>query len=254
MRSLVLSSMLFATVAFAAEPTCRDRAKRLGQLSTTFKKPRRPAPTRLPLSALSEAVETTKDWSKGLRIVDRSTTSLNVQTPRTLSLLASKTRVEVCVETDQPVTTALSAEATPAVLEPLLARANTFPPADRATVVVDQFVQADWSCKAMSKVPELVFKAKNGRLSVLASSVADTLTRCKCPLEDGERAFAIVTLAADTWDDTPTLRCAPLIIGATADALPLKFPDPMRPQPTLGELLDLLGAAGSKGVTFSTTP
>ena len=244
MRTLVLVPFLSATLAFAAEPTCPDRVKRLGELSKTIKAPTGPRPTRIRLSEIQDTPAKTP-----VRIVDRATISVTPVDATRLAGLARKTSVELCVETNNPITPMLSKEANPAVLQPLLDKANDLPPLDRATLIVGELEEDDWGCKPMNKVMGLVYKEKKDRLAALAKHLASTLTACKCPLKDGERAFAVMTLAADAWDDTPTLRCVPLLLGA-ADAERLTFGDSLFSLPTLGQLLDLVEKSGTKGVNL----
>ncbi|HEY1088502.1 MAG TPA: hypothetical protein VGE37_12435, partial [Archangium sp.] len=113
MRTLALVSILGASLALAAEPTCPDRVKRLGELSKTLKAPTGPRPTRIGLYALDETLPKTKDRTP-VRIVDRSSATLLPKTLTQLGELARRTSVELCVETNQPITLVLGKEANPA--------------------------------------------------------------------------------------------------------------------------------------------
>lgn len=123
MRTLVLVSLLGASLAVAAEPTCPDRVKRLGELSKSLTAPTGPRPTRIRFSEIKDTLAKTKDASP-VRIVDRASATVTPVDARQLAALARKTSVELCVETNNPITQVLSKEATPAVLQPLLDKAN----------------------------------------------------------------------------------------------------------------------------------
>lgn len=241
----------------AAAPTCPGRVKALKALAATFREERDaaasgPVEVRLHRSEpLRRQVEARDGWkARGVRLVGEHTASLDPAAEdalsRDLAWLATETRLELCVDANAPVERKHSLDADAKLVEPLLAELPELLAMDRATVVASH-LEGPWSCPGVgASFTAVTHVAPADRLFIIARSMAEALEECRCPAEEAERVYAVVTLLADVWSDPQT--CARLALGRPGQAAPLAV------KGTVAGLVDQLAAAGAKGVQLKVKP
>lgn len=220
MVSRIVSSLVFAFAvpAVAAAPPCKERVKQLDAIADTREAEAREGVFELAYpgrSPLAERLADRPDWqTRGVRLIVNDGPLLDDDAAmlRDELLVAKDTKLEFCVQLNAPFESVASKDADQASVAKVVKEIAPMLAVDRATIVGSHFSEDKWKCKDLKSLGNALANVDPlDRLAIAARSVSESLVACKCPTPDTERAFALVTLLADTWRDKR--RCAPVTVA-----------------------------------------